>query len=94
VLAAIPPAILPALLLILLGTQVAYIMAPRRPHYLVRLGLSALAVLLGEVVGAAGLGQALALGELHPATDLALLAAFQWIAGRLGGREPDGLDHG
>ena len=86
-LAAIPPAILPAFLLILLGTQVAYIMAPRRPHYLVRLGLSALAVLLGEVVGAAGLGQALALGELHPATDLVLLAAFQWLAGRVGSRE-------
>ena len=86
-LAAIPPAILPALLLILLGTQVAYVMAPRRPHYLVRLGTSALAVLLGEGVGAAGVGQALALGDLHPATDLALLAAFQWLAGRVAHRE-------
>jgi hypothetical protein len=73
--------------MILLGTQVAYVIAPRRPHYLVRLGLSALALLLGELVAAAGLGQVLALGELHPATDLALLAAFQWFAGRVGRRE-------
>jgi hypothetical protein len=87
VLAAIPPALLPALLLILLGTQVAYVIAPRHPHYLVRLGVSALALLLGELVGAAGLGQVLALGDLHPATDLALLAAFQWFAGRVGRRE-------
>jgi len=87
VLAAIPPALLPALLLILLGTQLAYVMAPRRPHYLVRLGVSAMAALLGELAGAAGLGQALALGDLHPANDLVLLAAFQWVAGRVGRHE-------
>ena len=86
-LAAVPPALLPALLLILLGTQVAYVIAPRRPHYLVRLGLSTMAVLLAELVGAAGLGQALALGDLHPANDLALLSAFQWLAGRVGRHE-------
>jgi hypothetical protein len=73
--------------MILLGTQVAYVTAPRRPHYLVRLGVSALALLLGELLGGVGLGQALALGDLHPATDLALLASFQWLAGRLGRRE-------
>jgi len=87
VLAAIPPALLPALLLILLGTQIAYVMAPRHPHYLVRLGVSTMAVLLGELAGAAGLGRSLALGDLHPANDLALLAAFQWLAGRVGRRE-------
>lgn len=86
-LAAIPPALLPALLLILLGTQLAYIMAPRRPHYLVRLGVSTVAVLLGELAGAAGLGKALALGDLHPANDTVLLAAFQWLASMVGRRE-------
>lgn len=86
-LAAIPPALLPALLLILLATQLAYVIEPRRPHYLVRLGVSSIALLLGELAGAAGLGRALALGDLHPANDLVLLVAFQWLAGRVGGRE-------
>jgi len=45
------------------------------------------AVLLGEVVGSTGLGQGLAVGDLHPATDLAFLAIFQWLGGRLGRRE-------
>jgi hypothetical protein len=84
VLAAIPPAFVLAVLLILLGTQLAYVIAPRAPHYLVRLGLSAVAVLIGELVGSAGLGQGLAVGDLHPATDLAFLALFQWLGGRLG----------
>jgi hypothetical protein len=87
VLAAIPPAFVLAVLLILLGTQLAYAIAPRAPHYLVRLGISAVAVLLGEAIGSAGLGQALAVGDLHPATDLAFLAIFQWLGGRLGRRE-------
>ena len=86
-LAAIPPAFVLALLLILLGTQVAYVIAPRAPHFLVRLGISALAVLVGEVVGTVSLGQRLALGDLHPATDVAFLAAFQWLAGRISRRE-------
>ena len=76
----IPPVFVLALLLILLGTQLAYVVAPRAPHYLVRLGLSTLAVLLGEGLGAAGLGAALALGELHPLNDLALLVSLQWAA--------------
>jgi hypothetical protein len=87
VLAAIPPAFVLAMLLILLGTQVAYVVAPRRPHYLVRLGVSAFAVLLGELSGAAGLGRSLALGDFHPAADAGLLAIFQWLAGRVRRRE-------
>ncbi len=86
-LAAIPPAFVLALLLILLGTQLAYVIAPRAPHYLIRLGISALAVLVGEAVGTVGLGQRLALGDLHPATDVAFLAAFQWLASRVSRRE-------
>ena len=86
-LAAIPPAFLLAVLLILLSTQLAYVIAPRSPRYLVRLGISALAVLLGELVGSVGLGQRLALGELHPAIDVAFLLSFQWLAGRFGRRE-------
>jgi hypothetical protein len=82
----IPPVLVLALLLILLGTQLAYMLAPRAPHYLVRLGLSTLAVLLGEALGAAGLGVGLGLGELHPLNDLAALAILQWAAGRWAGR--------
>lgn len=78
----IPPVFVLAALVILLGTQLAYVMAPRVPHYLVRLGLSALAVLLGEALGVAGVGAALALGELHPINDLVALAILQWAATR------------
>lgn len=78
----VPPVFVLATLLILLGTQLAYVVAPRAPHYLVRLGLSALAVLLGEALGVAGIGARLALGELHPVNDLVVLAAVQWAATR------------
>jgi hypothetical protein len=78
----IPPVFVLAALLILLGTQLAYVVAPRAPHYLVRLSLSALAVLLGEALGVAGVGARLALGELHPVNDLVLLAILQWVATR------------
>jgi hypothetical protein len=78
----IPPVFVLATLLILLGTQLAYVVAPRAPHYLVRLGLSALAVLLGEALGLAGVGARFALGELHPVNDLVVLAVVQWAATR------------
>jgi hypothetical protein len=74
----IPPVFVLAALVILLGTQFAYVVAPRAPHYLVRLALSALAVLLGEGFGMAGVGAPLALGELHPVNDLVALAIMQW----------------
>jgi len=76
----IPPVFIPAALVILLGTQLAYVVAPRAPHYLVRLGLSALAVLFGEAFGVAGVGASLAVGELHPVNDLVVLAIVQWAA--------------
>jgi hypothetical protein len=78
----IPPVFVLAALVILLGTQLAYVASPRAPHYLVRLGLSALAVLLGEAFGVAGVGAPLALGELHPVNDLVALAIMQWAATR------------
>jgi hypothetical protein len=78
----IPPVVVLAALVILLGTQLAYVVAPRAPHYLVRLGLSTLAVLLGEALGVAGVGARLALGELHPVNDLVALAILQWAATR------------
>jgi hypothetical protein len=77
---AIPPAFVLAALLILLGTQLAYVVAPRAPHYLVRLGLSTLAVLLGEGLSVLGLGARLTLGDLHPGTDLVVLVILQWAA--------------
>jgi hypothetical protein len=76
------------MLLILLGTQAAYVVAPRAPHYLIRLGLSALAVLVGEVLALVGLGGRLALGELHPVTDIAVLALLQWAGSRWLRRQP------
>ena len=82
----IPPVFVLAALLILLGTQLAYVVAPRAPHYLVRLGLSALAILLGEASGIAGLGARLALGELHPVNDLVVLAVVQRAATRWAAR--------
>lgn len=78
----LPPALLMALLLAALGTQVSYIAAPRRPPYLAKLGLSILAILLGEGVAAAGIGAQLALGDLHPIHDGVLLIVFQWLAAR------------
>ena len=78
----VPPVFVLAMLVILLGTQLAYLVAPRAPNYLVRLGLSTLAVLLGEGLGAAGVGAQLAVGELHPINDLALLALLQWAGTR------------
>ena len=85
---ALPPVFALALLLVLLGTQVAYVVAPRAPHYLIRLGLSALAVLLGEALALIGVGGRLALGELHPVTDLAVLALLQWAGTRWLRRQP------
>lgn len=85
---AIPPSVLLALLFVLLGTQIAYLAAPRAPRYLVRLGLSAMAVIAGEALGRIGLGRALALGELHPVTDLVLLVALQWAGTRWLRRQP------
>ena len=78
----IPPVFVLAALVIFLGTQLAYVVSPRAPHYLVRLGLSALAVLLGEAFAAGGVGAPLALGELHPINDLVALAILQWAATR------------
>ena len=77
-----------ALILIFLGTQVAYVVAPRAPHYLIRLGLSALAVLLGEALALVGVGSRLALGELHPVADIAVLTLLQWAGGRWLRRQP------
>jgi hypothetical protein len=84
---AIPPAFVLAALLILLGTQLAYVVAPRAPHYLVRLALSAAAVLLGEGLGAVGVGGRLALGDVHPVNDLMILAVLQWASGWWAARE-------
>ena len=78
----VPPVFVLAILVILLGTQLAYVVAPRAPHYLVRLVLSALAVLIGEGLGLAGIGGRLTLGELHPVNDLAVLAVLQWAGSR------------
>jgi len=78
----IPPVFVLATLVILLGTQLAYVVAPRAPHYLVRLALSGLAVLIGEGLGLAGVGARLMLGELHPVNDLAVLAIVQWAGTR------------
>jgi len=78
----VPPVLLIALLLALLGTQTAYLLAPRAPHYLVRLGLSVLAVMLGEALGRLGVAAHLAIGELHPVTDLVFLVVLQWAGTR------------
>lgn len=82
---AVPPAFLLAILLILLATQVAYVIWPRRPNYLVRLALSAVAFALGELGATVTLGSRLAVGDLHPAVDLVLLALLQLAATRWGG---------
>jgi hypothetical protein len=83
----IAPVLPLAMLVVLLATQLAYLVAPRTPHYLVRLGLSTLAVLVGEGLGLLGVGPRLTLGELHPLNDLAVLAVFQWAGSRWIGRE-------
>jgi hypothetical protein len=46
---------------------------------LLRLALSALAVLGGELLGRTGSGW-LAVGDLHPALDALLMGALQWGA--------------
>lgn len=84
----VPPVLVLALLLILLGTQLAYVIAPRAPHYLLRLGLSTLAVVLGEALSLVGVGSRLTLGELHPVTDVAVLVLFQLAGTRWLRRQP------
>ena len=74
----VPPGLALALLLVLIGTQAAYLLAPARAGYLLRLGASLLAVAAGELMAAAGAGAHLAVGQLHPYQDLALLAVAQW----------------
>lgn len=66
-----------AILLVLLGTQVAYLVWPRRPNYLLRLAVSVAAFILGELAAIAGMGRHPAVGDLHPAVDLAFLAILQ-----------------
>jgi len=44
-------------------------------------------VLVGEALGIAGAGSRLALGELHPINDLAILAVLQWAVTRWTRRE-------
>ena len=83
----VPPVFVLATLVILLGTQLAYIVAPRAPHYLLRLALSAVAVLIGEGLGLAGVGARMTIGELHPVNDLVVLAVLQWAGTRWVGRE-------
>jgi hypothetical protein len=78
----LPPVLVLAFLLILLATQLSYLLAPRAPHYLIRLGLSTLAVLIGEAVSLVGPGARLAVGELHPVTDAALILMLQWAGSR------------
>ena len=75
-------------MLILLGTQISYLVAPRAPHYLLRLVLSTLAVLTGEGLSLLGPAARLAVGELHPVADLALLALVQWAGTRFLRRQP------
>jgi hypothetical protein len=86
---AVPPAFLLAILLILLATQVAYVIWPRRPNYLFRLGLSAMAFALGELGATLTLGSRLAVGDLHPAVDLVLLAGLQLAATRWAGKDDE-----
>jgi hypothetical protein len=83
----IAPVFVLAMLVVLLGTQLAYLVAPRAPHFLVRLGLSIVAVMIGEGLGVLGVGPRLTLGELHPLNDLAVLALVQWAGSRWIGRE-------
>ncbi|HYM50160.1 MAG TPA: hypothetical protein VET65_06255 [Candidatus Limnocylindrales bacterium] len=74
---AIPPAVVLGAFLVLLGTQVAYLIAPARASYLVRLGASAVAVAAGELAGWGGLGAHLQVGQLHLYQDVLLLALAQ-----------------
>jgi hypothetical protein len=85
---AVPPGLALASLLVLIGTQAAYLLAPSRAPYPLRLGISALAVALGELLAAAGAGSHLALGQVHPYQDLALLAVAQWALSRWRRRSP------
>jgi hypothetical protein len=80
---AIPPVVALAVLLALLATQVAYMLAPSRAGYLLRLLTSAVAVGIGEAVGTLGLYPHLAVGDLHPLPDLVILAAAHWSLTRL-----------
>jgi hypothetical protein len=79
---AFPPIFVLALVVALIGTQLAYLSAPRRPAYLIRLGLSVAAVGLGEALAVVGVGTRLAVGDLHVVNDLALVGLAQWGASR------------
>ncbi len=89
---AFPPAFVLALLIALIGTQVAYVSAPKKPKYLIRLALSVGAIGAGEAMAAMGVGLRFSLGDLHLANDLLLLGLAQWAVTHwsrgLGSRAP------
>ncbi|HYS02201.1 MAG TPA: hypothetical protein VET82_07610 [Candidatus Eisenbacteria bacterium] len=84
---AFPPVFILALLVALIGTQAAYLGTPGRPNYLARLGLSVVAVGVGEALAALGVGGRLAVGDLHLVNDLVLLGLAQWGATRWARRQ-------
>jgi len=83
---AFPPVLLLAAILALLVTQVAAVLSPRRPPYLVKLSVSCAAFLAGEAAAALGVGAGVAVGDLHPLHDFGLAIAGQVLAARWAAR--------
>jgi hypothetical protein len=73
------PALVLALLLAAIATQVAYMVRPGRPSYRWRLATGTGAILLAEVLGSLFFGRRLSFGDLHPLLDLLFLAVGQWL---------------
>ncbi|MEA2646142.1 MAG: hypothetical protein QOE92_1225 [Chloroflexota bacterium] len=76
------PAVVLAVALVLVLTQLFHLLFPRRVRYWKRLGLTAAAVLLGELAGSYILPPGPRIGDLHPAWDLLLTLVFQLLANR------------
>ena len=73
------PAILIAVLLVLIGAQATRVLAPRRLGYLWALALAAAGLVCAELVAAALHAGGPQLGMLHPAADTLGVAGFELV---------------
>lgn len=77
------PAIILAVLLVLIGAQTTRVVAPRRLGYLWALALAAAGLVCAEIVGGALHAGGPQLGSLHPAADVLGVAGFELVGALL-----------
>lgn len=76
------PAIVLAVAIVLVLTQLFHLVFPGRVRYWKRLALTGVAVVLGELAGGHILPPGPRIGDLHPLWDVALTTVFQLLGNR------------